>query len=163
MLYQGVTKRAVTHFKTHAGREEASLFSEYIVAAIRRDFPEVSFSGVTAVPLHPVKERLRGFNQAEILARAVAKRMELPYLPCLVKTRPSEDQHTLNAAKRRKNLSDTFASRRSVTGTVLLIDDVRTTGTTLNECAKVLRSAGADAVFAACLALVCIKKERIGA
>ena len=161
MLYRGVVTRAVIRLKRSAGREEVALFAGYMAAALRRDFPNVPFSAVTAVPLHYKKERRRGFNQSRELAKAVAELLELPYLDCLSKVRATRDQHTLDAASRRKNLRGAFALRAAPPpGAVLLIDDVRTTGSTLSECARVLQSGGAEQVFALCLALTVPHKKK---
>lgn len=153
MLYHGAAKRAVIRLKRRAGVEEVALFGGYLAAAVRRDFPEVLFSTVTAVPLHRKKERRRGFNQSKRLAQATAARLGIPYADTLTKVRITEDQHTLSAAERQKNLIGAFQAAHPVSGIVLLVDDVRTTGATLGECARVLRAAGAAQVYAVCLAL----------
>ena len=159
MLYRGAAKRAVIRLKKQAGSEEVALFAGYLAAAVRRDFSKVSFSVVTAVPLHRRKERRRGFNQSKRLARAAAFQLGIPYSDTLLKVRPTGDQHTLNAAKRQNNLSGAFRAVRPLSGAVLLVDDVRTTGATLNECAWVLRSAGASQVYAVCLALATLSQR----
>ena len=111
---------------------------------------------VIPVPLHPTRLREREFNQSLLLADQVATHLHLPLLfSNLVRTVPSEPQSTLSRKERIKNLRRAFAVRQPqliAQKRILLIDDVFTTGTTMNECAKVLRKAGADAVFALTLA-----------
>ena len=102
---------------------------------------------VVPVPLHRRRRRARGFNQAEELARHLGPRCRA----VLVRTRATPSQTDLPAAQRHANVRAAFALRRraDVAGlTVLLVDDVSTTGATLEACARVLRLAGAREVRA---------------
>jgi ComF family protein len=111
---------------------------------------------VIPVPLHPTRLREREFNQSLLLADQVATHLHLPLsFTNLVRIVPSEPQSTLSRKERMKNLRRAFAVRHPeqvAQKRILLIDDVFTTGTTVNECAKVLRKAGAEAVFVLTLA-----------
>ncbi|MCS6294151.1 MAG: ComF family protein [Nitrospira sp.] len=111
---------------------------------------------VIPVPLHPTRLREREFNQSLLLADQVATHLHLPLsFTNLVRTVPSEPQSTLSRKERMKNLRRAFAVRQPqliARKRILLIDDVFTTGTTVNECAKVLRKAGAEAVLVLTLA-----------
>jgi ComF family protein len=102
------------------------------------------------VPLHPGRRWERGFNQAELLARALARRSGLPHeARALRRRRPTTPQTGLTAAGRRRNMAGAFLVRRPdlVAGrTVVLVDDVVTTGATAMACARALRQAGARAV-----------------
>jgi len=102
------------------------------------------------VPLHPGRLRRRGFNQALLLARVVARRHALRLAPrLLVRTRATEVQAGLSATDRRRNLRDAFALRapaRLLGRSLVVIDDVLTTGVTADACARVLRAAGAHRV-----------------
>ena len=119
---------------------------------------------VVPVPLFRAKERQRGFNQAEMLSRAAIKHLSRGSLPRfelhpgnLQRVRSTVSQTGLTSHQRRKNVRGAFALRRPqlVQGrSVLLVDDVYTTGTTLNECARVLRSVGAEKVWVATVARV---------
>ena len=102
---------------------------------------------VVPVPMHWWREWQRGFNQSTILARAVAKSMGIASIPVLIKTRPTMSQVGLGRARRLANLEGAFVCRQDLTGArVLLVDDVATTGTTLNQAAKALKAAGAKEV-----------------
>jgi ComF family protein len=99
------------------------------------------------VPLHPRRQRARGFNQAQELAGSLA----LPVLPILKRTRYTPSQTDLPAARRHANVRGAFRLRRraDIRGLrVVLVDDVCTTGATLEACARVLRDAGAADVSA---------------
>ena len=106
------------------------------------------FDAVVPVPLHRSRLARRGFNQAELMAQGVAKRINAPVLDKLKVVRRTRDQVELSAGERRANVAGAFASRGPVAGRILLVDDVFTTGATLSECAGVLRRAGAGEVRA---------------
>lgn len=108
------------------------------------------------VPLHPARRRERGFNQARLVARRLGKLRGIAVLGgCLVKTRQAPPQAGLRAAERERNVVGAYAVRRpsKVRGrTLVLVDDVTTTGATIRECARVLKEAGARDVRAVTLA-----------
>jgi ComF family protein len=108
------------------------------------------FSGriVVPVPLHRKRERERGFNQAELLAQRVARRLGVPTRPrWLARVRATRPQSDLVAAERRANVRGAFRAAPEVSGRhVLVVDDVLTTGATLGECARALRDGGARRV-----------------
>jgi ComF family protein len=114
---------------------------------------------VIPVPLYKGKNRQRGFNQAELVTKAALKHLANPHLrlscELLRRTRETRSQIGLTSHQRRENMRGAFAVSRAaeVTGReVLLIDDVYTTGTTVTECARVLRRAGASRVWVATVA-----------
>lgn len=108
------------------------------------------------VPLHPSRLRAREYNQSLLLADQVSRDLRVPLVfDNLVRLRATPPQTELSRTERLANLRRSFAVRRpaDVAGKrVLLVDDVMTTGTTFNECAKALRKAGADDVYAVALA-----------
>jgi ComF family protein len=105
---------------------------------------------VAAVPLHPRRLRERGFNQAELLGLALARRAGLSLAAgALVRRKDTASQSGLTAAERRRNVAGAFVVRRraAVAGRrVVLVDDVLTTGATARACADALRRAGASRV-----------------
>ncbi|HZC35972.1 MAG TPA: ComF family protein, partial [Chthoniobacterales bacterium] len=116
---------------------------------------EEPFDAIVPVPLHPVRQRERGYDQVSALAEIVARRAEKPLLKCLQRRRYTQTQTVLDRDDRERNLHDAFELRKStaVLGKrILLLDDVLTTGTTLHECAKVLRSGGAISIRAVTVA-----------
>ncbi len=103
------------------------------------------------VPLHPLRRRERGYNQAEVLARAIGKRMGIPVLDILQRVRNTTTQTHFDRKQRMKNLHKAFKIRSTPSiekAQILLVDDVLTTGSTLDECAKELLAAGSGPVYA---------------
>ncbi|MDP3769832.1 MAG: ComF family protein [Candidatus Sungbacteria bacterium] len=111
---------------------------------------------IVAIPLHPRKERVRGFNQALLIASEVSKRLQIPLEPhCLIRTTWHDPQSALSATLRRENVKNVFEVRNPnrIRGkTILLFDDIKTTGATLEEAARALKKAGARAIWAITLA-----------
>lgn len=121
------------------GRLLAGLLADYLAAGT--DKPDF----IVPVPLHPSRLKERGFNQAVELARPLSRRLKVKVrLDLCARTRATEVQSKLDAAERRKNLKGAFVVQESVQGLHLaLLDDVVTTGTTMEELSRVLREAGA--------------------
>lgn len=107
------------------------------------------FDLIVPVPLHWIRERRRQFNQANVLAEMVSKRTGVPLLNCLKRIRRTPTQTRFDRAERMENLLNAFKMRKNmgVQGKQLvLIDDVFTTGSTVDECARVLKDAGAASI-----------------
>ncbi|GGE04814.1 amidophosphoribosyltransferase [Marinithermofilum abyssi] len=148
--YTSFTRDCI-HFLKYRGQETlARPFGSFLAAAVE----EWKWRGdlVTYVPLHPEKYRERGFNQAELLAREMGRRLWIPVRSLLIRVRSTSPQSRRNRSERIRELQGSFAlsdlgkrllrtNRR-----ILVVDDVYTTGTTLNECAKVLKDGGASRV-----------------
>ncbi len=110
------------------------------------------FDCIVPVPLHPARQRERGFNQAEVLAGLLGRRSGVPVQALLQRTRYTTTQTQFDRDERIENLAGAFRLRRGGDVQelrVLLIDDVLTTGSTLSECAAVLKQSGAQSVYAA--------------
>ena len=104
---------------------------------------------VVPVPLHRTRERKRGFNQTALLGAKLNRRLQLN----LVRRRRNTDSQTgLTRSQRARNVQAAFECRRPIEGTVLLVDDVQTTGATINQVARVLRRSGASRIEVATLA-----------
>ena len=104
---------------------------------------------VTDVPMYWLSKGQRGYNQSEELARRTAKRCGCPYEPLLKKCRKSKVQHTLNAEQRHTNVQGIYAVRspQKIQGRhILLVDDVCTTGSTMEVCTALLRQNGAESI-----------------
>ncbi len=113
---------------------------------------------VTCVPMHRDKLRKRGYNQAELLAKAAAKELGLPYADLLIKQKATASMRGSDAQTRRGLLTDSFtlakdAEDRIRDKHIILVDDVMTTGSTADVCARLLRSGGAARVDVLCFAV----------
>jgi ComF family protein len=122
---------------------------------------------ITAVPLSPRHERSRGYNQAALLAQPLADLLKLPYLgKAIRRSRETRSQVNLNLAERQLNVSGAFSANPDLVRgrRVLIVDDVYTTGATLNECARALKDSGAKEVYALalCKALHSLETASIG-
>lgn len=109
------------------------------------------FDCIVPVPLHPARKRERGFNQAELLARELRGASGIELRDLLSRIRYTTTQTQFDRQERMENLKNAFRLRRGcdVQGLrMLLVDDVLTTGSTLSECARVLKQAGAVSVYA---------------
>ena len=145
--YEGTLRELIHLYKYDRIQTLARPLAELLAAALPLD---ERFDAVTPVPLHWRKQWQRGFNQSDLLARAVARRRGIPVVRALRRTRSTQTQAGLSNTERRKNVAAAFQCRRSgetLAGRrVLLIDDVMTTGSTAAACARVLKQAGAARV-----------------
>jgi ComF family protein len=155
VAYEGPIEPAVHRFKYEGWRRLAGPLAMLI--SERLAIEGVAARWVVAVPLHPQRLRQRGFNQADLLAGELRKRLALASPPgVLVRTRPTAPQVGHDRKRRFENVVGAFAWRGSgLEGeSILLIDDVATTGATLDACASALREAGSGPVTGVSVARV---------
>ncbi|WP_261663575.1 ComF family protein [Deinococcus sp. Marseille-Q6407] len=145
--YQGPARRAVRALKYGQAREVAGALGPLLASAVPADWQVV---GVVPVPLHPSRERERGYNQAGLLAAALADVLEVPYAPAaLRRIQRTRQQAKLSGEDRRQNVAGAFAADASQLseGAVLLVDDVLTTGSTLLACRAALQAQGVEQFY----------------
>ncbi|MGQ9516524.1 MAG: double zinc ribbon domain-containing protein [Anaerolineae bacterium] len=150
----GVLRQAIHQFKYAGQSHLAGPLADILLTWWRHYAFPVEL--VIPVPLHPLRERERGYNQARLLSRRFSAGAGLPHDPhALQRHRPTRPQVGLNANQRRENVAGAFTcvAPSAVAGKrILLIDDVTTTGATLASAAQALRQAGASAVSALTIA-----------
>ncbi|MBQ4397747.1 MAG: ComF family protein [Clostridia bacterium] len=153
LIYSKAARSGIHRMKFHNSPSSCTYFGKLMALAVRTEYLDagIPIDCVMGVPMYCDDERRRGYNQANLLAKIVASELNLPcFSRVLTKYRKNENQHTLSYAERQKNIRNVFrvAHPKKITDkTVLLCDDVITSGSTLNECARILLEAGAGAVY----------------
>jgi ComF family protein len=159
-LYTGNLRKAILHVKFH-GREYLGHRLGALLVRAWETLPEPDSAIVAPVPLHPSRRRERGFNQAELLARGLVRSLRKEesglrlVAGSLRRIRATVPQVGLSVSARRENVSGVFSVGRPEdvrNRTVVVVDDVMTTGATLSACAAALKRAGAARVLALSLA-----------
>jgi len=151
-VFEGPLRHALHQLKYHRRQRVARPLGTLMAAHLRAQ--PLPCDALIPVPLHRQRLIERGFNQAELLAREVAEATGLPLIVGpLVRIRATRQQASLNMADRIENVADAFVWKGSPPpARVVLVDDVLTTGATVNACAAALRAAGAREVYALALA-----------
>jgi len=156
--YSGVLREAIHRFKYNGHRILAAPLAGILWKYLQEecDFKWRSADLIIPVPMHSVRQRLRGYNQSELLAAELSRLISVPVEKCAItRIMRRMRQVELSREDRRLNVKGAFKVRDSskfAGKTVLLIDDVATTCSTVNECALALRDAGAFRVYVLCLA-----------
>ena len=143
--YAGAVRNTILNFKfknmalyyTYLGSKMTEYYFEYIME---------SYDYITAVPIHKKKLKIRGYNQAELLAEYISEQINIPYCTVLKRTVNTKPQNALNKKERGVNIKNAFSLIDNINiknKSILIVDDIFTTGTTINECCKVLKKAGA--------------------
>lgn len=153
--YEGAVKDSIKKFKKKGLRGHEAVFVNCLAARFNEEYPEISFDFLCGAPPHDKK---KDFDQVDLLCKGLSKNLDIPYAKGIFKqTRKTEKQSMLGYAERRKNMKDsleTVGIHNFIDKTVLLIDDVCTTRSTINECSRALKKAGAKKVYALTVATV---------
>ena len=156
--YSGPLKSIVQMLKFHRGVGLARYLVPHISESIRKIFN--GLDSVVALPLGRRRQLSRGYNQTAVFAKPVARTLGLEFLPrSVARIRETPSQVGLSAMERKVNILDAFvADGQIIRGrNILLMDDITTTGSTINECAKALKIAGAASV--SCFTLAKAKNQ----
>ncbi len=140
--YEGLVGKIVRDYKYNGKRYLAAFMASEMATAVKGDY-----SAICYVPLHKKRRRQRGFDQAEQLAKGISEITGIPFVSAAKRTRNTKTQTKLSQQQRLRNMKDAFIACGQISGNVVLIDDVLTTGATAAECAAVLKRAGSDSVF----------------
>ena len=150
MLYDEVGRATMKGFKFQGRQEYAAYYIEEIVSRYKTKLEKLQADAILPVPVHISKRRSRGYNQAELLGKELSERLGIPmYTDILVRERRTTAQKELNASERQRNLESAMQVKGDVSGLerVILVDDIFTTGSTMEACTRVLRRAGIPWVF----------------
>ena len=156
-FHEGPLRRAIIAFKFQGMRELGGPLSEMLARRLLNEYarphrlPFHELTSIVPVPLHPARRRWRGFDQARVLSRGLAKETGIAlWEDVLVRVRNTAPQVDLTPAQREENIKGAFEARKAwklKDATLLLVDDVYTTGATLWEAARTLKRAGAGQVY----------------
>jgi ComF family protein len=150
-VYEGALVQAILLLKFEQIEPLGSWFAERLAELVNGEGSKLSVDVVVPVPLHRERERERGYNQAALLSRPLARRLRLPHKAVLLmRTRARPDKRILTLEERWESVRGAFATRPGSQVDnlrVLLVDDVLTTGATLDACARALCEAGAKSVI----------------
>ncbi|MDR1067382.1 MAG: ComF family protein [Clostridiales bacterium] len=160
--YKGIARDAVRRFKFNGRADYARAFAAFMAEkftdACPTDACPVDKAVIIPTPMHKKKLRERGYNQAELLAKNLASLMDAPFAPkALARVKNTSPQYGLSYEQRRKNVAGAFlvVDSAAISGeSALLIDDIYTTGATLDSCAEALLKAGSKKVYGLCLSAI---------
>ena len=148
-VYDGIMRRSVTRYKYYGCRDYGDFYAKVMYRYAWKNLNQWKPDLIVPVPIHKSKERLRGFNQAAYLAERLSCYTGIPVDTDLVqKVVKTKSQKKLNAMQRRKNLEKAFLVTKNIRGKdILVIDDVYTTGSTIDAMAGCLRKRGAKNIY----------------
>ena len=154
--YKDRVVKAINECKNNEMPFLCERFAKDIAKCVEERYSDIAFDLVSFVPMRKDEERKRGYNQAKLIANGVSEILNLPCDNLLLKVEKIKPQKTRSTKERQLNVFGAFdVSNKGLVEDkiILLIDDVKTSGATLNECSKMLRIYGAKAVYCAVLAL----------
>lgn len=148
LVYNRFIRDIIRHYKFNGKNYLYRPLGELILKTYYQ--MDIKIDKIAYVPMYSRKEALRGYNQAELLAKYLSKKLEKPLIRDLIKTKNTPEQSHLNKMERIKNLKDSFKikNNKSINGVrILLVDDIVTTGRTMSECSRILYEGGAKEVI----------------
>lgn len=153
---EGAAQRGIYNLKFMGKKDAADFYGEILAQVISKKYRDIKFDLITEIPLSFVSKAGRGYNQAELIAKVIGKKLNIEHKTLLAKRLFTKTQHRLSRESRFANVFCKFKAVKAVKGVkikgkrVLLCDDIKTTGATLDEAARILRLAGAKEVYCAC-------------
>ena len=143
-------KDSINDLKNNSRPEFAEFYGDRIAHYLGEDIKEFEAEALIPIPLHPSKFKKRGYNQSELIARQISKRLDIPvYDDVLTRKIKTKDQKKLDDKGRQRNLVGAFhmAQNGVKLYNVILVDDVYTTGSTIDEAARTLREGGVEKIY----------------
>ncbi len=162
VYYKGDVRRGISRLKFYRRTMLATHYGRLMAENVKSKYSKISFDAVIPVPMNRIRRWFRGYNCTELLSKEVGRANGMPIIDDVLFRRfKGKMQKRVPLAQRAANVLDMYyvENREKIAGkTLLLIDDVCTSGATLNECAKMLRLYGAKKVYAASFAVVALGK-----
>lgn len=147
--YKDMGKTIIHKLKYESCKEVAHTLGRLMHQKIAEE--SINLDAVVPVPIHKSKETIRGFNQAQLIAEEIAAAAGIPLWNCITRIKATADQFRLDKVSRSLNVHDAFCINMLYNDlkydNVLLIDDVYTTGSTVNECSRILKQQGVQRIF----------------
>lgn len=153
--YDGRVRRMILRLKFHDRTQYIPQIAELLTKDIENAYKGEGFDFITAVPMHRIDLKKRGYNQSALLAKELGKRLDLPYRETIDKIKRTKKQHHLKYKERKTNLNGAFKviDKDAVKGKrILIIDDIITSGYTLGNCCRVLSRAKPELICCATIA-----------
>ena len=150
--YKGIIKKILHDYK-YLDKPYYFKMLGYFLYQYIQETNYTDYDFITTVPLHNIKLRKRGYNQAELIAKYLAKKLSIPYIDTLKRVKNTTKQSNLSKEDRARNLKNVFEIKSKNTYNkirgkkILIVDDIYTTGATINECSSVLTTNGANRVY----------------
>lgn len=164
IVYKGIVKKLLYQFKYRPYLSDLKVILGKLLyeGLIQQEALEKFISGknvwITSVPLHKSRERMRGYNQSDLLAKELSRALNIGYVPNILgRIKATKPQFELKKEERKKNILGAFSLnkkfQKDIKGKqIILVDDIATTGSTLQECGKILKQGGAEKVLGVTLA-----------
>lgn len=147
--YSGMGKELIYKFKYEGKTQLSGVIAGLMEERLRNE--RLSTDIIVPVPIHENKLKLRGFNQSYLVARELGKRLGKPVIDCLERIKETKEQYNLDRVERHLNIVNAFSIKLMYNidkyKSILLVDDIYTTGSTVNECSKVLKRLGAKTIY----------------
>ncbi|KUO74757.1 MAG: hypothetical protein APF77_10870 [Clostridia bacterium BRH_c25] len=147
--YSGMGKELIYKLKYEGKSQLAKVIASLMEERLRDE--GLKIDAIIPVPMHKKKLETRGFNQSYIIARELGERLRKPVIDCLERTKDTKKQYNLDRTQRYLNIVDAFSVGLMYNidkyKSILLVDDIYTTGSTVNECSKVLKHSGAGTIY----------------
>lgn len=159
--YNHTAKVSLSNFKYKGRREFAEYYADILYKHFETVISKLNITAVIPVPIHNKRLKIRGYNQAELIAEILAQKLKLPHISdYLIRSKNTLAQKNLDPISRRKNLKEAFEINKNsqyynmLLKNVLLIDDIYTTGSTADACSTALKDSGIKKVYVLCVASV---------
>ncbi|BCN29643.1 ComF family protein [Anaeromicropila herbilytica] len=162
-VYDNHMRKSIASFKYHNKREYADFYIEELLKGYSEEILKIAPDALIPVPVHKSRQNLRGYNQAEIIAKGIGKKLSIPILDkTLIRVKKTLPQKGLNDKERLDNLSHAFRfldqeqmDKNLELDKVILVDDIYTTGSTIEACTNILLENNVKEVYFIC---ICIGK-----
>lgn len=160
--YEGCIKKAVIQLKFSGRINLASVFARDMAVAVKEDFGDKQFDFICFVPFTKWQFIKRNYNQSQVIAEKLSKETKIPLCNALEKLFETKEQHKMSMGSRKGNVFGVYDVKRNVdvkNKTILLVDDVKTSGSTLDDCAAILKIRGASEVYCVTAAIAGAKRN----